>query len=131
LVRPWRNRVEHLPGKIMGAAGEIIERKDANYRLLTVQNRQWAHAFIPHEASCLLAVLVLETARNESRHDFPRRRPRRVLAGPNDTAADIAVCYQTNRLSILPHRKYADAQLVHLSRAFARRRSRSDPLYFR
>jgi len=128
---PWRNCLEHLPGKIMRTTRKVIDGKDSNHRLLAVQNCQSAHAFIPHQARCLRAILVLEAARNKTRHDFTRRGPRWILASSYNTTTDIAVRYQANRLSILLYRKYTDAHLMHLSRAFARRRGRSDRLYFR
>jgi len=88
---PWRNRLEHLPSKIMRTTREVIDGQDSNHRLLAVQNCQSAHAFIPHQARCLCAILVLEAARDKISHDFTHRRFRGVLASADDTTTDVAV----------------------------------------
>jgi hypothetical protein len=113
-MRPRRDRLEHFAGKIMGAPSEIIDRDNSNHGLFSVHDGQSPHALILHQACRFLAVLIVKTVRHDARHDCSHGRLRRVLARANGATADIAIRDYAHGLAILPHRKHADAQLIHL-----------------
>jgi hypothetical protein len=127
-MRPRRNRFEYIAGEIMGTPGEVIDGENPNHGLLSVHDRQSPDALLLHQSSRVLAVLILRTGRHDGCHDRSHGRGRRILARANDATADIAIRDHAYGLAILPHRKHADAQFIHLLCALLNGGGRSDRL---